>query len=309
VARHTALGSADLHFFVVVANATSLAAASRSLDVSRSAVTQRLGQLEGRLRCRLLDRTTRHSRLTEEGQLLLERARLILDGLDELSDTLVGRHDVIGGHLRIAAPLGFGRRYIAPIAAAFREQNPAVTITLTLTDRPGVGDDNNWDLIIHIGELKNSSLVMVRLAGNDRVACASPGYLKSHGEPGNPGDLASHVCLALRQNDEDVTLWRFVDRHRKTIPIRVTPAMSSNDGESVRLWALEGLGIMVRSEWDVADDLASGRLKRVLARYRLPSADVVALLGRRGGRTARANAFLKLLQERFHPNPWRPADR
>ncbi len=240
---------------------------------------------------------------------MLERANLILAGLDELSDTLVGRHDVVGGHLRIAAPLGFGRRYIAPIAAKFRRQNPAVTITLTLTDRPSIGDDGNWDLTIHIGELKNSSLVMVRLAANDRIACASPGYIKSHGEPGSPGELASHVCLALRQNDEDVTLWRFVDRHRKTIPIRVAPAMSSNDGETVRSWALDGLGIMVRSEWDVVDDLDSGRLKRVLGRYRLPSADVVALLGRRGGRTARANAFLKLLQDQFHPNPWRPGDR
>ncbi len=101
-------------------------------------------------------------------------------------------------------------------------------------------------------------------------------------------------------------MWRFVDRHRKTIPVRITPVMSSNDGEAVRAWTLEGLGIMVRSEWDVADDLRSGRLRRVLAHYRLPSADVVALLGKRGGRTARANAFLKLLRDRLQPIPWRP---
>jgi DNA-binding transcriptional LysR family regulator len=309
VARQTALGSADLNFFVVVATATSLAAASRSLDVSRSAVTQRLSQLEARLRCTLLDRTTRHLRLTEEGQLLLDRARVVLAELEEITDALSGRHDVVSGHLRIAAPLGFGRRYIAPVAAAFRECNPDVTITLTLTDRPAIADESNWDLIIHIGELKNSSLVMVRLAANERFACASPAYLEARGKPADPLKLAAHACLALRQNDEDVTLWRFVDRHRKTIPVRVAPAMSSNDGETVRAWALEGLGIMVRSEWDVADDLAQGRLERVLSRYRLPSADVVALLGRRGGRAARVNAFLKLLQERFRPNPWRPDDR
>lgn len=309
MARQPALSSADLNFFVVVAGAASLAAASRSLDVSRSAVTQRLSQLEARLQCRLLDRTTRHLRLTEEGQLLRDRALLLLEELGELSDTLCGRRDVVSGHLRIAAPLGFGRRYIAPITAAFRKRNPDVTVTLSLTDRPAIADEHNWDLIIHIGELKNSSLVMVRLAANDRIACASPAYLDAHGEPANPAELASQVCLALRQNDEDVTLWRFVDRHRKTIPVRVEPAMSSNDGEAVRSWALEGLGIMVRSEWDIADDLAAGRLKRVLGRYRLPSADVVALLGRRGGRAARVNAFLKSLQERFRPNPWRPSDR
>lgn len=308
MARHTALTSADLQFFVIVANASSLAAASRSLDVSRSAVTQRLAQLEGRLRCRLLDRTTRHVRVTEEGQLLLERASLILRDLDEVANTLGERHDVVSGHLRVSAPLGFGRRYIAPAAAAFRRLNPAVTMTLTLTDRPAVGDETQWDLIVHIGELRDSSLVMVRLAANERIACAAPKYLETHGEPVQPGDLAAHACLALRQNEEDVTLWRFVDRHRKTTPIRVAPAMSSNDGDSVRQWALDGLGIMVRSEWDVADDLAAGRLRRVLSRYRLPAADVVALLGRRAGRTARVNAFLKLLQERLHPNPWRPID-
>lgn len=307
MAQQFALGSSDLRFFVAVATAPSLAAASRALDVTRSAVTQRLSQLEARLRCRLLDRSTRHLKLTEEGQLLLSRARGLLDDLDELSDTLGFRQDVVSGHLRIAAPLGFGRRYVAPVAAAFREHNPAVTLTLTLTERPAIAAEDNWDLIIHIGELKNSSLVMVRLAPNDRVACASPAYLAAHGEPAAPAELAAHACLALRQNDEDVTLWRFMDRHRKTIPVRIAPAMSSNDGEAVRLWALQGLGIMVRSEWDVADDLRAGRLRRVLTRHRLPAADVVALLGKRGGRTARANAFLKALQECMQPVPWRPA--
>jgi DNA-binding transcriptional LysR family regulator len=306
VERDAALGSADLRFFVVVAGASSLAAASRSLDVSRSAVTQRLNHLEKRLRCRLLDRTTRHLRLTEEGRLFLERARTLLDDLDDLSDTLGVRQDVVSGHLRVAAPLGFGRQYIAPMAAAFRQRNPDMTMTLTLTDRPAVADENNWDLIIHIGELKNSSLTMVRLAANERFACASPRYVHAHGEPEKPEDLALHSCLALRQNDEDVTLWRFVDRHRKTTPVRIASTMSSNDGETVKRWALDGLGIMVRSEWDIAADLKAGRLMRVLSRYRLPSADVVAFMGKRRGRTARASAFLKLLQDHLRQNPWRP---
>ena len=305
VDRRIPLGSEDLRFFVVVANAPSLAAASRSLDVSRSAVTQRLAQLESRLRCRLLDRTTRHVRLTEEGRLLLDRADGLLRDLDELAGTLGVRHDLVSGHLRIAAPLGFGRKYVAPAVGAFRKLNPAVTTTLVLTDRPAVSAESNWDLVIHIGELRSSSLIMVRLAPNSRVVCASPAYLAEHGEPAQPADLSAHACLALRQNDEDVTLWRFVDRQRKTIPVRINPAMSSNDGEVVRAWALAGLGIMVRSEWDIAEDLRAGRLCRVLSRHRLPSADVVALLGERGGRTARAEAFLRLLKETLQPIPWR----
>lgn len=307
MSRDNELNSADLRFFVAVASAPSLAAAARSLDVSRSAVTQRLSLLETRLRCLLVERTTRHLRLTEEGQLLLIRARALLDDLDEIAGILSLRRHVVTGHLRIAAPLGFGRRYVTPVLAVFRERNPAVSVTLTLTDRPAIAAEGNWDLIIHIGELKNSSLVMVRLAPNERVLCAAPSYLAAHGEPADPLELTEHACIALRQNEEDVTLWRFVDRHRKTIPVRIAPAMSSNDGEAVRAWALHGLGIMVRSEWDVADDLQDGRLQRLLPRYRLPGADVVALLGKRGGRTARANSFLKLLQESLRPIPWRPS--
>src|SRR5579859_4637742 len=115
VSRHPSLGSEDLRFFSTVATSSSLAAASRALDVSRSAVTQRLAQLERRLRCRLLDRTTRHVRLTDEGRLLLSRADQLLRDLDELAGTLGLRTDIIGGHLRIAAPLGFGRRYVSTV--------------------------------------------------------------------------------------------------------------------------------------------------------------------------------------------------
>jgi len=305
VPRSAPLSSEDLRFFMTVATAPSLAAASRALDVSRSAVTQRLAQLEKRLRCRLLDRTTRHLHLTEEGRLLLERAASLLRDLDELAHTLDVRHDVVSGHLRIAAPLGFGRKYITGVLSEFRTIYPDVTVALTLTDRPAATGEENWDVIVHIGELRNSSLVMVRLAPNTRIACAAPTYLARCGEPLEPGDLARHACLALRQNEEDVTLWRFSDRQRRVFPVRINPVMASNDGEAVRTWALEGLGIMVRSEWDVADDLRAGRLRRVLARYRMPSADVVALLGKRGQRIARVDAFLRLLKERLQPIPWR----
>lgn len=305
VARRIPLGSEDLRFFTVVAQAASLTAASRALDVSRSAVTQRLAQLETRLRCRLLDRTTRHARLTDEGRLLLGRAEQLLRDLDDLADTLGVRHDVVSGHLRIAAPLGFGRKYVCPAMGRFRELNPAVTVTLSLSDRPAIWADGDWDVVIHIGELRNSSLVMMPLAPNRRLACASPAYLAEHGEPAEPTELSRHACLALRENDEDVTLWRFMDRQRKIIPVRVAPAMASNDGEVVRTWAVAGFGIMVRSEWDVADDIRAGRLRPILSRHRLPSADVVALLGKRGGRTARAEALLKILKESLQPIPWR----
>ena len=271
-------------------------------------MTQRLRQLESRVGCLLLERSTRRLRLTEEGRLLLDRSRALLDDLDDITGLLNLRRNVISGNLRIAAPLGFGRRFITPLLAHFREQHPSVQVSLTLTDRPVAAEDGHWDLIIHIGELKDSSMVMVRLAANEGFLVASPAYLAARGEPAEPADLLRHDCLALRQNEEDVTLWRFVDQQRRTVPVRIAPVMSSNDGEVVRTWALRGCGLVVRSEWDVADDLRSGRLVRVLPHLRLPSADVVVLLNKRGGRTARASTFLGLLQDSLKPVPWRQGD-
>ena len=299
------ISTEDLRFFLVVARGASLAAAARSLDVTASAVTQRLRQLEQRIGVRLLNRTTRRLRVTEEGRLLIDRTRAILADLDDLTEKLSARRSLVGGHLRVIAPLGFGRRYVAPVAALFRRQNPAVNVTLGLSDRPAVTADDDSDLIIHIGELKDSSRVMHRLAPNERFVCAAPSYLAEHDEPENPIQLSAHACLTLRQNDEDVTFWRFANPQRKSFSIRITSAMTSNDGEIVHAWARDGLGVIIRSEWDVADDLKAGKLKRILTPFRLPSANIVALLGARGDRTARANEFLRLLQVSLRPVPWR----
>ena len=160
MSRDRDLTSADLRFYVALASAPSLAAASRALDVSRSAVTQCLAQLELRLRCRLLDRSRRRVRLTTEGELLLARGQAMLADLDELTGQLSARREVVSGHLRVAAPLGFGRRYIAPVVALYKERYPGVPVTLTLTDHPATATEDNWDVIVHIGELRSSSLVM-----------------------------------------------------------------------------------------------------------------------------------------------------
>ena len=137
------LSTEDLRFFIVVAGSVSLAAAARSLDVTPPAVTQRLRHLEGRLGVRLVERTTRRLRLTQEGQLLIDRAQVVLAGLDDITETLRDRRGVVGGHLRLAAPLGFGRHYVAPVVAAFRKLNPGVNVTLSLTDRPAVAAEES----------------------------------------------------------------------------------------------------------------------------------------------------------------------
>ncbi|HEX7853506.1 MAG TPA: LysR substrate-binding domain-containing protein [Sphingobium sp.] len=131
-------------------------------------------------------------------------------------------------------------------------------------------------------------------------------YLLSRPAIVAPVDLITHRCLALRENNEDVTLWRFTRPKFGKSAVRIRPAMSSNDGAVMREWALAGLGIIIRSEWDVAQDLATGRLQRVLPEWRAPAADVLALLNARHGRSGRTTAFLEMLRKALCPVPWRP---
>ena len=299
------LTTADLHFFAAVARADTLAGAARALGVSAPAVTQRLQDLERRLGVRLVERSGRRVTLTAEGELLAARGGEIAEDLASLTETLAARRGVVAGHLRVLAPLGFGRAYVAPVAGRFCADHAEVTLDLALSDRLGRAPDTSWDVAVHIGELRDSSLVAQRLAPNDRVLCASPAFVARHGAPNEPTELRDLACIALRENDEDVTLWRFARDDGAVAQVRVEPRLASNDGEVVRDWAVAGRGVIVRSEWSVAADVRAGRLVRMLPEWRLPPADVVAFVGPRRGRSARTARFIEYLKEAMTPVPWR----
>jgi DNA-binding transcriptional LysR family regulator len=297
--------SHDLEFFGIISTAPSLAAAARALDVTPPAVTQRLRQLEQRLGVQLLERTSRRLHLTAEGQLLAQRGAEILADMEKMTEALLERRHVVTGHLRVAAPFGFGRRYIAPAMATLRERHPEVQLTLSLFEDPVGLRSDTWDVLIHVGPLADSTLLLHRLAPNRRILCAAPSYVKRYGVPDRPEALRQHACAVIREDQADVTLWRFSHRKKEPQTVRIHPEMSSNDGGVIKQWGLAGLGVIIRSEWDVAEDLDQGRLVPLLPDWRLPDADVVALLGARGGRVARTAHFLEILMEIFQPVPWR----
>ncbi len=299
----------DLGFFHVVANSPSLAEAARKLNVTPPAVTQRLRALEVRVGVKLIDRTSRGLSLTDEGELIASEGAAIIGAIDDLSERLASRTSQVRGHLRIAAPHGFGRRFVAPVAQAFAKEHPAISVALELSDSPIRQMSESWDVVVHIGALPESDRLVTTLAPNRRILCAAPEYLEQNASIQKPDDLASHRCLALRENNEDVTLWRLAHPKHGKATVRIKPSMSSNDGEVVRDWALAGLGIIVRSEWDVAGDLAAGRLHEVLPRWSAPAADVVALLHARHGRSGRTSAFLQALRETLASPPWRRLER
>jgi DNA-binding transcriptional LysR family regulator len=295
----------DLRFFVAVTEAGSLAEAARRMDVTPSAVSQHLRQLERRLGLHLVHRSTRSFSLTDEGELFYAGALDLLAQFDALAERLRTRSGQVAGKLNVCGPLGFGRHYLAPALADFHTLHPGLSVSLALSDEVPASDAQQFDLVVHIGHLPDSRMVAHPIAPNARFLCASPEYLARRPAPSGPQELAQHDCLVLRENQEDVTLWR-LRRHRKEVSVRVPSALCSNDGEVVKCWALAGKGIMLRSEWDVADHLRDGRLVRVLTDWKLPDADVVALVDHRAGMSARVRMFLAFLQQRFQPKaPWR----
>jgi molybdate transport repressor ModE-like protein len=297
--------SADIRFLLTIRETGSLIAAARKLALSPSAVTQRLQQLERKLGTQLVNRSARRLRFTEEGTLLCERGAQLVQQFDALFDDLQTRRGGLVGTLNINAPLGFGRRYLAPAVADFQQRNPDIDVALTLSDRPLTEAMDRFDIVVHIGELPVSNLVGYAIAPNARFVCASPALLRRIGEPASPEALSTLPCIVLRENNEDVSLWQF-SKGRTRRSVRVPAHLSCNDGDVIRQWACEGRGIMLRSEWDVADDLARGKLVRLLPGWKTPDADVIALTHQRAGLPARTRHFMRFLQARFKPAPpWR----
>ncbi|MFM7345367.1 MAG: LysR family transcriptional regulator, partial [Tagaea sp.] len=298
------LKTEDLAFFRDLAGARSFADAARRAGVSPAAVSLRLRQIETRLGVRLIDRSPRRMLLTDEGLLLKARAEKLLADLEAAERELRARRRKVAGTLRVLAPIGFGRAHIAPVVSAFKRRFEDVSVELTLSDRLGRLPEEAWDLAIHIGGLPDTRLVARRVAPNERWICAAPSYLARTPSIRTPDDLAEHRCIALRENDEDVTYWRFASGAAKS-NVRINPSLATNDGDVAKSWALEGQGIIMRSEWSVAEVVASGRLTRLLADWRLADAPVFVLTASRTQSSARIDAFVGALRSSLAKPPWR----
>ena len=296
--------SGDLRFLLILREHASLLAAARSMGLTPSAVSQRLQQIERGLDVHLVDRSARKLVFTEEGELLCHQGRGVIQQFDTLLEEVRTRRGGMVGTLRIHAPLGFGRRYIAAAAAEYQELHPEVNVVLSLSDQP-LTMGERFDVGIHIGELAASNLIAHTIAPNARFVCAAPALLRRYGVPDQPEQLAHMPCLALRENNEDGSLWQF-KKGRISRSVRIQPKLVCNDGDVMHQWAREGRGIIMRSEWDVAADIASGELIRLLPSFKLSDAHVIALTHARKGLPLRTKSFMKFLQERFQPlPPWR----
>jgi LysR family transcriptional activator of dmlA len=288
----------ELAFFVLLAKLSSMSATARELGLTPPAVTKRLALMEQRLGVRLVNRTTRRISLTSEGESYLAQATQILGAIRDMEESVASGRAAPKGLLRVNATPGFGRMHIAPLVSRFAHAHPEVEVELQLTDRPISLVEEAYDFAIRFGELPDTRLSARKLMSNRRFLCASPKYLKKAGEPQTPEELHLHRCILHRQNDDVYGTWR-LEKGRKVALVKVRGAVSSNDGDVVMNWALEGHGIVQRSEWDAAKYLASGRLKVVMPAYLLPSADLYVYYLSRRNLPAKVRAFIDFLVENF----------
>ncbi|MEX5668761.1 LysR family transcriptional regulator [Pseudomonas fluorescens] len=288
----------DLSFFHLLANKGSLAATARELGVTPPAVSKRLTALEARLGVRLVNRTTRSMSLTAEGELYFSHAARILTQIDEVEQLIGASRATPKGLIRVNASLGFGRRYIGPALAAFFAQYPEVEIQLEISDHPLDLATHGFDLGIRFGTLPDAAFHARKIASNRRLLCASPLYLEKHGTPQKLADLQQHNCIFLRQNETPYGVWSFTNGGR-TQNVKVRGALGCNDGEVALNWALEGFGILLRAEWDIARYVRSGRLRLVLEDQTPTRADVYAVYPQQLHLSARVRSLIDFLVERF----------
>lgn len=292
----------DIAFFAQVAQTRNLSAAAQALGVTTAAVSRRLSALEGRLGIRLLNRTTRRAALTEEGALYLEEGLRLLTELEELEQRVAGRQGQPRGLLRVNAGFGFGRHFIGPAIAGFVKKFPGVEVQLQLTDRPLQLSEDGMDVCVRFGPPPDARVTSRKLASNRRLLVASPTYLREHGLPAQPQDLRTHRCIFIRERDEVQGQWQLQQVHahdKRPIAVKVGVAVTTNDGEVALDWALQGLGILQRSEWHVAPYLRSGRLQAVLPEWEHPGADIHVVYPARKNLSAKVVAFVDHLSERF----------
>ena len=200
---------------------------------------------------------------------------------------------------KINAGFGFGRHHIAPAIATFITKHPAVEVQLQLTDRPLQLSDDGIDVCIRFGEPPDARVTSRKLVSNRRLLVASPAYVRQHGLPAQPQDLRVHRCIFIRERDEVHGQWQLQSHDKRPLNVKVGVTLATNDGEVALEWALQGLGILQRSEWHVAPYLRSGRLQAVLPDWQHPGADIHVVYPARKNLSAKVLAFVDHLSERF----------
>ncbi|SEJ75746.1 DNA-binding transcriptional regulator, LysR family [Sphingobium sp. AP50] len=280
---------AEIESFVKIAESGTLSEAAKRLGLSLAATSRRLSQLEQRLGVMLIRRNSRHLSLTDEGNILYERAGQALTAIDDVETDVMRRATEAAGPLRVVTTIGAARMRLAPLFRQYAMLHPDVTVHLETAEQAMNIVESGHDIALCFDPPPDSGLTMKRLSDNPRLLCAAPDYLNRRGHPAGVHDLASHDNIVAGQVQQD--LWRAL--LGDAAGPRVT--LSTNDGELARAWALDGAGIVLKSLWEVSDDLEAGRLQPVLPQVELPASSIVALYMPGQGEMAKVRSCLDFL--------------
>ena len=290
--------------FVTVVSRQGFARAAETLDTSPANVTRYIAELEAHLGTRLLNRHSRKLSLTESGEALYERARAILADVDEAEAVSSSATVRPQGRLRINAPVSFGLLHLASRWPRFARRHPEVELDVSLIDRVVDVVDEGFDMAIRISRAGSSTHAARKLATSRNVVCASPDYLRAHGAPRTPADLARHACIVYAYVGSE---WHLQGDDGKPHSVRVRSAMQANNGDTARIAALDGMGIIWQPTFLVGPDLRAGRLVPLLPGYRIADIDILAVYPSRRHLSAKVRAMIDFLAEEFGGVP--PWDR
>ena len=293
--------------FATVVAKGSFTKAADALDTSPANVTRYINELEAHLATRLLNRSSRRLSLTESGTALYERCRSILDDVAE-AEAIAGSATLRPkGKLRINAGVTFGIKHLAPLWPRFMKSYPEIELDIDLIDRVVDMVEEGYDLAIRVSQAASpANLIAKKLATSRNLVCAAPAYLKAHGLPQHPRDLADHACLGFSYaatGDE----WHFTDAAGAALRVRVNCPFHTNNGETLRAAALAGHGIIRPAAFLVGEDIRAGRLVRLLTDYSISDTDLLALYPSRRHVSAKVRVMVDFLSEAFKGTP--PWDR
>lgn len=292
----------SMRVFVKVADLGSFARAATQLDMSNAVVTRHVADLEGRLGTRLMNRTTRSLSLTEAGQVYLERAKQILEELDDAEQMVLERTQEPVGTLRMVAPVVFGMHNLGQVLHDYAQRYPRVIPDITLVDRSVDLVEEGFDVGIAIARnIRSASVVSRRLTAGKLVVCASPAYIMANGMIDHPSALGTHPCVSQNPSVAgDEIVFEGPDGQTR---VRPASAVLANNYEMLRQFALQGMGIAILPSYLIGKDLTAGTLVPLLQEYQLAPIDIHVVYPSRRYMPAKLRTFIDHLVEHFEDKP------
>ena len=292
----------NMQVFVRIVEAGSITKAAEQLNLAKSAVSKRLGDLETRLGSKLINRTTRTSSLTDAGNQYYQRVKLLIGEVDSLNGDMACKTQVLSGSLRLAVPLSFGISHLTPAIDAFMRQHPELHIEIDFSDRKVDIIEGGYDLAFRIGSLPDSGLQARKITPIKHAICASPSYLKRQGIPTTPKELATHKIV--KYGNWPLAGMPLLDSTGQQYLVNMDACLTANNGDAMKQIALSGHGIVMLPTFIVWDALAKGDLVPILENYSLATMHAYAVYPSTRYLPRKVRSLIDFLVERFGDQPY-----